>query len=164
MLHSSPTTHLQSCTYELNSRVTKEKAAPARLPLSGIPCAARREKRLEKLARRMRKHIGVASSDSSSPKALFTAATARRLARGKRRSTAVRMRAGSTPQPEANAHEEVLPMCLNCFVTYECEHDGLTVAREGQQGTLGVLAFFNLTRVYHSEPPISMPHGLRTPL
>ena len=31
--------------------VTKEKAAPAERPLSGMPCAARREKRLKKLAR-----------------------------------------------------------------------------------------------------------------
>ena len=63
-------------------KLTEEKAAPASRPLRGFPVLLAVKSGSKKLARRMNEHVKVASSDSFSPKALFTTATARRLTRG----------------------------------------------------------------------------------
>jgi len=47
----------------------QREGGPSESSPAGIPCAARREKRLKKLARRMRRHVNHASSDSFSPRA-----------------------------------------------------------------------------------------------
>jgi hypothetical protein len=50
------------------------------------------------------------------------------------------MQAGATLHPDANAHKEVLPMCLNCFFTYECEVH-MTASRQPVKSSEGACGF-----------------------